>query len=461
MPSVKNAITDLSGLKTLVLEKAAKAESSRTDQQIQSSQIKVAEQRIGQAESSVTRYEMEKTKAEDKLSPPPTKTVAGDGKKGGSKTVVDEREKDKLQSQVRAAALQVQQAQSAVEAARAEADQLKNNVLSSAGLTEQQGADMAGLERQIKELETISKDPQVDLTGEAFQGKLNTAVENTRKLAGSLPDNANAALADFWNDIGESLGKIDTKIKEQITPKPATVDKANNYEGFFEDVEEGYDKILEKLESKGVGIEVLSSVRNSKDQILGKEGTYLAGMTPADDSKLSGFLTHMNTMIKKMEGGQLTDAELETDIAKLNVQAGETNTILGTGGRSFQETIKIPFDRAAINLDGIDSKLTGNTAFDALYSKFEGIFNNNNSFDKLVGITKTEVDALYEFTTIAGKINEELRQGKTPSAADLQALTTKGNAVADNLENKYNFTSSNTNNGSVRGNGSGSTRGVR
>jgi hypothetical protein len=34
-------------------------------------------------------------------------------------------------------------------------------------------------------------------------------------------------------------------------------------------------------------------------------------MTPADDSKLSGFLTHVNTMIKKMQGGELTDAELK------------------------------------------------------------------------------------------------------------------------------------------------------
>jgi hypothetical protein len=461
MPTVKNAITDLSGLKTLVLEKAAKAESSRTDQQIQSSQIKAAEQRIGQAESSVTRYEMEKTKAEDKLSPPPTKTVAGDGKKGGSKTIVDEREKDKLQSQVRAAALQVQQAQSAVEAARAEADQLKNNVLASAGLTEQQGSEMAGLERQIKELETLSKDDQIDLTGEAFQGKLNTAVENTKKLAGSLPNNANAALADFWNDIGEGLGAIDVKIKEQITPKPAEVKKSNNYQGFFEDVEQGFDAILENLESRGEGIEILSSVRNSRDQILGKEGTYLAGMTPADDSKLSGFLTHVNTMIKKMQGGELTDAQLETDLAKLNVLSGETNTILGTGGRAFEDTIKIPFDTAAINLDGINSRLTGNAAFDSLYSRFEGIYTGGNSFDQLVGITKPEVDAAYDFATLAGKISEQLRKGETPSAEDLQALTTKGNALADNLENKYNFSNANSNNGSGRGSGGGNGRGVR
>ena len=71
MPSikVKNAISDLKGLKTIAADKADKASSSRIDQQIQASQIKGAESRITQAEASVTRYEQQKDKAEDKLSP--------------------------------------------------------------------------------------------------------------------------------------------------------------------------------------------------------------------------------------------------------------------------------------------------------------------------------------------------------------------------------------------------------
>jgi hypothetical protein len=192
MPSVKNAITDLRSLKTLALDKAARAESSRTDQQIQRSQIKAAESRIEQAEATVTRYEMEKAKAEDKLSPPPTKTVAGDGKKGGSKTVVDEREKDKLQANLRAAELQIQQAQSAVSAAQSESEEMQNNVLVAAGLTEQQGSDMSNLESQISELEALANDDQTDMTSEDYQNKLKKAKADTERLADTLPDTANA-----------------------------------------------------------------------------------------------------------------------------------------------------------------------------------------------------------------------------------------------------------------------------
>jgi chromosome segregation ATPase len=171
MPSitVKNAISDLKGLKTIAADKADKASSSRVDQQIQASQIKAAESRITQAEASVTRYEQQKDKAEDKLSPPPTKTIPSDGKKGGSKTVVDEREKDKLQAQVRAADLQIQQAQAAVEAAREEADELKGNILVSAGLTEEQANDMGSLQSQIDELTALANDEQTDLTSDDYQ----------------------------------------------------------------------------------------------------------------------------------------------------------------------------------------------------------------------------------------------------------------------------------------------------
>jgi hypothetical protein len=438
MPTVKNAITDLSGLKTLALDKAARSESSRTDQQIQRSQIKAAEQRIEQAEASVTRYELEKSKAEDKLSPPPTKTVAGDGKKGGSKTVVDEREKDKLQAQVRAADLQIQQAQAAVSAAQAEADDMKNNVLVAAGLTEQQGADMGDLQSKIEELERLAADEQTDLTGEDFQDKLKDVIGKTESLADSLPDTGNAALAEFWEDIATSFDNIDQAINKQITPTPATVRKENNYAGFFEDVEQGFDAILGNLEANGEGVEVLNTVRTSKNLIMGKEGLYLGGMTDGDDASLSALLTHMNVMIDNMQDGELT-AE---DIATLNVLSQETNGVLETGGRAFEDVIQIPFNTAGVNLDNIALEMEDNDAFVDMYVRFEGLFNGDNTFAQLQGMTKEEVDKLYEFVDLSESLRDAVQDGGTPSEDLVNQVVTMGHEIADNLENQYNFGSS-------------------
>ena len=454
MPTVKNAITDLSSLKALALDKAAKSESSRTDQQIQQSQIKAAESRITQAEASVQRYEMEKSKAEDKLSPPPTKTVAGDGKKGGSKTVVDEREKDKLQAQLRAADLQVQQAQTAVEAARSEADEMKNNVLISAGLTEQQGSDMSSLQSQIEELEALANDDQTDLTGEEFQDKLKTAIAGTEKLADELPDTANAALVDFWEDIGTAFGNIHEKINEQITPTPATVRSANNYEGFFEDVEQGFDAILGNLEANGEGPEVLNTVQSTRNLILGNQGTYLGGMTDGDDSSLSALLTHVNTMVDKMQTEELT----ADDIANLNILGEETNSVLRSGGRSFEDVIAIPFNTAAVNLDSLAPKLSDNEDFSQLYLRFEGLFNGGNTYGQLQGMTVDEVNGAYNFAELTNSINDTLRDGGTPTDEQLQNLTTQGNALADLLENKYGFASANDSSSGGLGSSGGSSR---
>ena len=438
MPTVKDAITDLSGLRTLALDKAARSESSRTDQQIQKSQIKAAEQRIGQAEAQVQRYELEKTKAEDKLSPPPTKTVPSDGKKGGSKTVVDEREKDKLQSQVRAADLQIQQAQAAVEAARSEADEMKNNILVSAGLTEQQGQQMSNLESQIEELERLAADEQTDLTGEDFQKKLKGAKDLTEKLADELPDTGNAALSTFWEGVGESFGNIHNAINEQITPEAAVVKKNNNYEGFYDDVEQGFNAIIGNLEGNNESVEVINQVKASKNLILGKEGIYLGGMDPSDDATLSALLTHMNVMIDKMQTEDLT-AE---DIARLNVLSGETNTILESGGRGFEDVIAIPFNSAAVNLDNIALELEDNDEFVDMYIRFEGLFNGSNSYGQLQGITQEEVDKLYEFVDLSSDLQEAVRGDGDPPADLITRVSEMGHEIADLLENKYEFNTS-------------------
>jgi hypothetical protein len=242
------------------------------------------------------------------------------------------------------------------------------------------------------------------------------------------------------------------KMNEQLTPTPAEVKKGNNYAGFFEDVEQGFDAIIGNLEANGEGQEVISSVKSSRNLILGKDETYLAGMTEGDDASLGALLTHMNTMIDKMQTEDLT-AE---DIANLNILSDETNSVIESGGRAFEDVIAIPFNTSAANLDGFAQDLAANDDFANMYTRFDGLFNGGNTYGQLQGITKQEVDDVYAFVELTDTINEIYRNGGTPSDEQIQQLTTQGNSLADNLETRYGFSSGGDDGGLG---GSGSSRG--
>jgi hypothetical protein len=247
-------------------DKATKSESSSNDARILELNIKAAEERITSAESQVERYQVAKANIEEKLSPPPTKQVQGDGKKAGTKTVVDEQEKDKLTAQVRATDVQIQQAQAAVELAKDDAEKLKSQTLESIGISEENKNSMAQLSSQITELKGLVNDPQTDLGSEAFQTKLKSATDKTTQLQTNLPDTANPALKLFWEEVKTGFTAIQTKLIEASTPPRATVRKSgSDYSGFFEDADQGFNTIIRHLQDNGGTREQIMDLSNAKD----------------------------------------------------------------------------------------------------------------------------------------------------------------------------------------------------
>jgi len=449
MAAIK-ATTDLSSIISRAAEKAAKAESSKFDDEILGSQLNAAEERIKSAENQVEKYEAEKTGIQDQLSPPPTKEVTGEGKKGtGSKTVVDEREKDRLEGTLRASDVQLSQAGSAVEAARAEAEELRGQALDNAGVSQDQQQSMTNLLDQIAGLQTLADDDQTDLTGDEFQDKLNKAVEDADKLAEELPDVGEAVLQDFWEDIAGGFQDVNNSITDYITPEPPEVKDSNNYEGFFEDIGQGYSSILNHLEGLGVDRAVLGEVKNSRDSILNENNTYLGGMTETDDLTLQDHLADINGIIGKINTGEDLTNE---DLASLSVGAEQSSSILQQGGSSFEDVLSIPFDTIVINMNEITEKVD-DPAFDEFFGKLANLYEHpDNNIADLTGITANEVNEMYDFSDFV----TDLKNQDSISSTDLTELLSQGNDFISNLEDNHGFKTSDASANSGNG-GTGAT----
>ena len=449
MAAIK-ATTDLSSIISKATEKASKAESSKFDDEILGSQLKAAEERIKSAENQVQKYDTEKAGIQDQLSPPPTKEVSGQGKKGtGSKTVVDEREKNRLEASLRASDVQLTQAGSAVEAARSEAEDLRGQALNNAGVSQDQQKSMTNLLEQIAQLQTEAKDDQTDLTGEDFQNKLNKAVADADKLAGDLPDIGDQVLQDFWSNIAGGFQDINNSITKQITPKPPEVKDSNNYEGFFQDISQGYNSIINHLEANGENRAVLGQVRYARDSVLNESNTYLGGMTSDDDLILQDHLTDINTIIGKINNGE---AITNDDIAALSTGAEETSSILSQGGSAFEDVLSIPFNTIVINMNELSEKID-DPAFDEFFGKLANLYQHpDNNIADLAGISLDEVNSMYDYSDFV----TDLKNQDSISSSDLGQLISQGNDFIKNLEDKHGFSTADASANSGNG-GSGAT----
>ena len=443
-------------------DKSSKSQASSNEQRVLESNIKAAESRISSAEAQVTRHQMAKKEVEDKLSPPPTKQVQGDGKKAGTKTVVDEREKDKLTAQVRAADVQIQQAQAAVEAAREEAESIKAKTIESAGISQEHQQSMAQLSSQITELKTLVNDPQTDLTSETFQNKLKKATEDTNTLQTALPNAANAALKSFWDEIGKGFTDIQTKLLTASTPEEAPVRKSGaDYSGYFQDVDQGFNTIIRHLERNGGTRAQITSITNAHDSIRNEKNNYLGGMTSDDDKTLSKLLTNLNVLVNDINTGETIP---QSSYDKLITDASNTSEILSKNGSNFTDGVINPtFQGIAVNLNTIKQNIPNNGDFNTMLTKFESILVPDNDTSKLFGFSKedyAELDNFYESVRAIKDKSLSDDQSQKPSLGDIRNLTTLGNTTINKLIAKYNLSSNNGNGSSGSNNGNNGNGGT-
>jgi hypothetical protein len=432
-------------------EKSSKAESSANDSRILESNIRAAEARVTSAEAQVERHQTAKRDIEDKLSPPPTKQVQGDGKKAGTKTVVDEQEKDKLTAQVRATDVQIQQAQATVELAKEEAEKLKSQTLTSIGISEENQRAMSQLSSQITELKTLANDPQTDLASEQFQTKLQTAATNTESLKNNLPDTANPALKVFWDEVKAGFTDVQAKLIQASTPARATVRKSGvDYSGFFEDVDQGFNTIINHLERTGGTREQIMNLSNAHDSIKNERNNYLGGMTTGDDNILADFLTNMNVIVNDINNGDTVE---QASLNSLTQGASRAADKLSKNGTNFDQSIIRPtFSGITQNLIRIQSSVPNDEGFNSLMQNFDKLLENNTN--KLWGFSKDDFNELDNFYESVRSVKDKAVNG-TINSGDVRRITTLGNTTLNRLVTKFNL-SLGSGNGSSN-NGSGGT----
>ncbi len=420
-------------------EKADKAQASDTESRLLESRIRAADSKVSTAGATVTRYELTKKEAEDKLSPPPTKQVQGDGKKGGTKTVVDERERDKLQSQVRAADVQIQQAQAAVEAARQEAEALKTQSLQSVGITEDQMRQMGSLDTQINQLKLEAERGGTDLVGEDYQRRLGAAVTSMTQLSGQIPDAANTALKTFWDNITANLTFINRKITEQTTPDPIPMPADNNYQDFFNRSQQGFNTVIDHLRTSGASSTEIMEVENMRDSINSNRDVALIGLSDADKAKMQTVLQGLAGFATEIQNG---DPVTMADIRTLTNTTTQLDSILGSGGSNFETNLATTLNAPARNIEDIKNHLVdtnnpGLQGFADDYTRLTHLFDNPDLLD---GLSVSDYNRLVALRTQIGTTKASLDANGSLTDSEISSLATNTHTLMADLYEHYGIT---------------------
>lgn len=459
---IKVSITDIRSAITKAQGKLDEATASDRDQRILDSQVSAANDRVKSSEAAVTRAEMTKKEAEDKLSPPPTKQIQSDGKKGGTKTVVDEVEKDKLQAQVRAANTQIQQAVQSVDDARAEAERLTGQALDGAGVSSDQQKAMSDLSDLMTDLKRSAQDPQADLEGDEFQNKLKSAVDQIGTLKDSLPDGPNAALKDFWKEITEGMTTVQNKFVAATTPAAyqiATGDRYNNYSEFFGDYNQGMTTLINRLSADGVIDDTTkalledSQINVAKHSPSSPDGKYLEGFSADDEKRMTGVMDQVNNLINNLNRDRDITGD---DITKLINDSNGLGSKLASGGSNFSNLMTVKFNTLAGHTQTISRnlQLRGQTDdlqdFNDAVAGFSSIANPRN----FVGLTERDFQAFDAIDTRVREMARTLSGGGNVSDDAVRSLINDTNDLVDTLKTNYGLVTTN-NSGNSSGNGSG------
>lgn len=202
-------------------DKAAQKSEGGLIEQVAKDRVASANSRISIAESKVNRNQGEMARIQEQLSPPPTKEVSEGGKNGGTKTVVDQDEVKKLNSQKNNISTQLAQAQQEVQKAQQEAQSAAGEAIKQAGVNSETQSEMDSLMSKANNIKnTLSEGGKVD------PKEIKDLTERFGKVAGKLTaeNNPGGLLSEsFYKPMAKTLKDIGDLLKTPPTNN-ATVD---------------------------------------------------------------------------------------------------------------------------------------------------------------------------------------------------------------------------------------------
>ena len=153
---LKQAIQDVS-------TKSSEVSAGNFSSDLAAQAASAAQSVISVKEGAVNAREKDLDTVLQKLAPPPTKDISEGGKSGGTKTVVDQEEVKKLETQKASIQSQLEQAKSEVADARQDAEVASTKALTEAGISQEKQSEMQSLTDRISAMQdSLSEGKQVD-----------------------------------------------------------------------------------------------------------------------------------------------------------------------------------------------------------------------------------------------------------------------------------------------------------
>ncbi len=436
-------------------------ESVNFNAQALQSRIDAANEAAISADNMANQHQEMKEGYEEQLENPPTKSVTeASGKKGAmsSRQVTDEAEVKAIKSKIAAKDVQVQQAEQAATDARSEATDLENQKVPNDAISSSEQSQLNTLDQQITELMNMVDDENTDLESdefkEALQGAMDLSNELSDELSSSEEDTQGNSLELYWDAVGESFAYINDVLVDKTTITPEDVDPANNYNAFFVDIDESFDKLIAHLEENGFETDeldqddnpvisknssVIDLIKTAKDEVINSQNNYLGGVSLEDETQMGMLLGIVNYLERGIDQDyNITQAELE-QLAGASTAVGE---ILSGGGSAFNDDMQNKINAMDINLAPLEDS-SELEEYQNFMQRFIGVFSSQqNTPFKLVGIKDDDVALMDSFNDVTRYYKDIVINGGTLNDEQAMELATIGNEMIDMLIEDYGFAES-------------------
>ncbi len=189
-----------------VSTKSAEVSSGTFASDIAAAKASQAQSIISAKESAVNARQKDFDNVVQQLNPPPTKEVDEGGKRGGTKTVVDQDEVKRLETQKAGLQTQLTQAKAEVADAREEASTSTTDALEKAGISKEQQSEMQSLLDKISTVQDSLRE------GKPVDNKdIEKLITDFKDISKNLTkeDNPSGVISkSFYNPVKEGLQKI-------------------------------------------------------------------------------------------------------------------------------------------------------------------------------------------------------------------------------------------------------------